>query len=236
MKHFNIYCDESCHLEHDHLGVMVLGAIWCPKYKAHEIFKDIREIKAGHNLSKEFEIKWTKVSASKIEFYLELVDYFFNSDFLHFRALVVPDKSQLRHADFGQDHDTWYYKMYFDMLKIIITPHDKFRIFVDYKDTHGSRKIAKLHEVLCNNQYDFSREIIEEVQLVRSHEVELIQLADLLIGAIAYVNRNLQASQGKLRIVERIRELSGYSLTKTTLVSEPKLNLFIWRVQEAHNA
>ena len=27
---FNIYCDESCHLEHDRQQVMVLGAIWCP--------------------------------------------------------------------------------------------------------------------------------------------------------------------------------------------------------------
>jgi hypothetical protein len=30
---FNVYCDESGHLEHDPLGVMVLGAIWCPQEK-----------------------------------------------------------------------------------------------------------------------------------------------------------------------------------------------------------
>lgn len=27
---FNIYCDESCHLENDHQRVMVLGAVWTP--------------------------------------------------------------------------------------------------------------------------------------------------------------------------------------------------------------
>lgn len=27
---FNIYCDESSHLENDHQKVMVLGAVWCP--------------------------------------------------------------------------------------------------------------------------------------------------------------------------------------------------------------
>jgi hypothetical protein len=26
---FNVYCDESCHLEHDRQKVMVLGAIGC---------------------------------------------------------------------------------------------------------------------------------------------------------------------------------------------------------------
>ena len=32
---FNVYCDESCHLEHDRQKVMVLGAIWCPLEKAN---------------------------------------------------------------------------------------------------------------------------------------------------------------------------------------------------------
>ncbi|MCL0066152.1 DUF3800 domain-containing protein, partial [Dehalococcoidia bacterium] len=27
---YNIYCDESYHLEHDHQEIMVLGALWCP--------------------------------------------------------------------------------------------------------------------------------------------------------------------------------------------------------------
>ncbi|NHQ60865.1 DUF3800 domain-containing protein [Chlorobium sp. BLA1] len=27
---FNIYCDESCHLENDRHKAMVLGAVWCP--------------------------------------------------------------------------------------------------------------------------------------------------------------------------------------------------------------
>lgn len=33
----NIYCDESGHLEKDNIPVMVLGALWCDKSKAHEI-------------------------------------------------------------------------------------------------------------------------------------------------------------------------------------------------------
>ena len=30
---FNIYCDESRHLEHDRQKVMVLGDVWCPLEK-----------------------------------------------------------------------------------------------------------------------------------------------------------------------------------------------------------
>ncbi|MCK4356448.1 DUF3800 domain-containing protein, partial [Candidatus Bipolaricaulota bacterium] len=68
---FNIYCDESCHLEHDRQKVMVLGAVWCPFEKARETAQAIRAIKEKHGLGREFEIKWTKVSPGKIDFYID---------------------------------------------------------------------------------------------------------------------------------------------------------------------
>lgn len=55
----------------------------------------------------------------------------------------------------------------------------------------------KLEEVLRNDKYDFSKEIIKKVQQVRSHEVEILQLTDLLIGATAYSNRGLENSKPK---------------------------------------
>jgi len=229
---FNVYCDESCHLEHDHQPLMVLGAVWCPLEKAREISVHIRELKKSHGLSNTFEIKWTKVSQGQQAFYLDLLDYFFNNDDLHFRALVVQDKSRLQHELYEQTHDTWYYKMYFDMLKVILDPGACYRIYVDIKDTRSAAKISKLHDVLCNNIYDFERQIIERVQTVRSHEVELLQLADLLIGIISYVNRGLYGNSAKVALVERMRERSGYSLTKTTLLRENKVNLFMWRATE----
>lgn len=229
---FNIYCDESCHLEHDHQKVMVLGAVWCPLDRVREISLRLREIKTKHGMKPGFEAKWTKVSPAKQAMYLELVDYFFDDDDLHFRALVVPDKSKLRHEDFGQDHDTWYYKMFFDLLKVLLGPRSRYRIYLDIKDTRSAAKVTKLHEVLCNNLYDFEREIIERVQTVHSREVELLQLADLLIGVVAYANRGLSGNAGKEALVARIRERSSYALTQTTLLKEEKTNLFVWHASE----
>ena len=230
---YNIYCDESCHLENDRQPAMVLGAVWCPLDKTREISVRIREIKRKHGLPADFEVKWTKVSAAKSRFYLDLLDYFFDDDDLHFRALVVPDKAKLDHSAFpGQDHDTWYYKMYFDMLKVILSPKGRYRIYLDIKDTRGAEKVRKLHDVLCNNLYDFSREIVERVQLVHSHEIEQLQLADLLIGSVSYVNRGLHGNAGKVVLVDRLRQRSGYTLERTTLLREDKVNLFRWRAQE----
>jgi len=228
---YNIYCDESCHLQNDHQQAMVLGAIWCSLEKTKEISTRLREIKLRHGLSQNFEVKWTKVSQAKLLFYQDLIDYFFDDDDLHFRALIVPDKSKLRHNDFAQDHDIWYYKMYFDMIKVLLNPTDNYRIYLDIKDTRSNDKIKKLHDVLCNNVYDFKHEIITRIQTIRSHEVEQLQLADLLIGAVSYINRGLSENKAKLALIERIQQRSQYSLTRTTLLRGDKFNLFRWTAQ-----
>jgi hypothetical protein len=122
--------------------------------------------------------------------------------------------------------------MYFEMLKVIFRPDAHYRIYMDIKDTRGAEKVAKLHDVLCNNMYDFSRQVIERLQLVHSHEIEQLQLADLLIGAISYWNRGLQENAGKMAVIQRMQKRSGYSLTRSTLFREEKINLFRWPATE----
>ncbi len=229
---YNVYCDESSHLENDHQSVMVLGAVWCSLEKVREISTRLREIKERHGLKPDFEIKWTKISPAKQQFYLDVLDYFFDDDDLHFRALVIPDKTKLRHTDFVQTHDDWYYKMYFSMLKVILAPEASFRIYLDIKDTRSEAKIRKLHNFLCDHVQDYERRIVERLQSVRSHEVAILQLADLLIGAVNYVNRNLQTSAAKTAVVNRLRERSHYNLTRSTLPRESKVNIFVWKAQE----
>jgi hypothetical protein len=118
------------------------------------------------------------------------------------------------------------------MLKVIFRPGARYRIYLDIKDTRSAPKVAKLRDVLCNNLYDFSREIIERIQMVHSHEVEQLALVDLLVGAVAYANRELSGSSAKEMLVERMRQRSNYRLTLTTLLQEDKVNLFRWQAME----
>lgn len=231
---YNIYCDESCHLEHDHKPVMVLGAVWCRADKSKEVAVRLREIKRRHGISPDYEIKWVRVSPAKLQLYLDLVDYFFDDDDLHFRAYIAA-KEGLRHDDFDQDHDTWYFKMYFHMLALILDPESRYRIYLDVKDSRSAAKVTKLHEVLCNSIYDFQHEIIERVQTVESRQVEQIQLADLIIGAVSYANRHLSTSPAKTAIVNRIQERSRYNLLANTLMRAQKLNLFHWQPRGHEN-
>ena len=235
----NIYCDESCHLENDNEKIMALGAVYCPASKKSEIFQILSELKKKHNLIPKnkknlndnrayYELKWNKVSLAKINYFKDVLDYFFADDDLHFRVLVVPNKSKLDYEKFNHTHDSFYYKMYFSMLKVILNPQRAHHIYIDIKDTRSREKVHKLEQVLRNDKYDYAKEIIKKVQQVRSHEVELIQLADLLTGAVAYVNRDLNGSKAKNLLIDHIRHRSKYSLIKSTLIREQKFNIFLW--------
>lgn len=211
---------------------MVLGALWCPADVSRGAAERLREIKTKHRLSRTFELKWSKVSPGQLPYYEDVLDYYLDATDLNFRALIVPDKAKLRHDKLNQTHDTFYYKMYFELLKQILAPKGAYRIYLDIKDTRSADKIRKLHEVLANNMYDFDREIVKRIQTVRSHQVEQIQLADFLIGLVAAANRARDLGPAKAHLIARMRERTGYSLDKTTLLSERKVNLFRWTPSE----
>lgn len=235
MSNFNIYCDESCHLEHDHINVMVLGAVWCPQDAVREINKRVREIKKQNGVSTTAEMKWTKISPAKVQLYTDFVNYFFDDERMHLRAVIIPDKGSLDHERFGQTHDDWYYKMYFEMLKQILTREDLYDIYIDIKDTRSNHKAQKLREVLSNANYDFQQKIVRRLQPIRSEEVEIMQLVDILIGALGYANRKFTDSHvkstAKLAIIELIKKRSGCTLQKSTLLREEKFNLFMWEAR-----
>ena len=227
----HIYCDESCHLENDGMKAMVLGALWCSAERQKFLSRKVKALKALHGLPPTLEIKWVKVSPGKLPFYQAVLDLFFDEPLLHFRGLVVPDKQLLNHGRFAQSHDDFYYKQWYTLLNRLIDPEKRYRIFLDIKDTQGRRKVAKLRDVLCNANYDFDRSIIDSIEQVQSHDVPLLQLADLLIGALSYVHRDLHGSPAKQALVAHIRQRSGLTLEQSSLWRAEKFNLLVWRAQ-----
>lgn len=215
-KTFNIYCDESCHLENDHKAFMFLGYISCayPQVRLHT--KRIKEIKADHNFYAE--IKWNKVNDTKLAFYIELLEYFFSND-LRFRAIGV-DKSKVRCDAFGKTYDDLYYTMYYQLLYNKIDFDYKYNVYLDIKDTLSAYKVRKLHDILNHRFPAFNN-----VQNIRSEESLLLQLADFILGAISYNKNDVdKKSNAKRIIIDKIRKHSGSNIDATTY--NDKLNLF----------
>jgi hypothetical protein len=195
---------------------------------AGELATRLREIKAAQGLPKTAELKWGKVSPHWLPVYERVVDYLFHDSALSFRA-VVAHKADLNHDAFDQTHDDWYYKMYYLLLAHLLESQHDYRVYLDIKDTRGGPKVRHLQEVLCNGMYDFNEQSLRSIQTVRSHEVQAIQLVDVLIGAVGFANRQIEApSAAKAALVGQIELRSGKPLSRSTPPRESKFNVFHW--------
>lgn len=215
-KTFNIYCDESCHLENDHKPYMFLGKISVAYNQVKLHTESIQELKRKHHFYAE--IKWTSVSKSKLRFYEELIDYFFSTD-LQFRAIGVA-KAQINNGAFNQTYDDFYYKMYYYLLNHNLNSLYTYNVYLDIKDTLSAFKVNKLKEVL-NAKFG----VFRNLQNIRSHESLLLQLTDLIMGAISYHhNDEKKLNPAKVKLIEKIKMHAGTGLDRTNY--SDKLNLF----------
>jgi hypothetical protein len=118
------------------------------------------------------------------------------------------------------------------MLRNILKPSHNYNIYLDIKDTRSAQKLAGLKDILCNNFYDFTREMIGNMQNIHSHESEILQLADLFIGAISYYNRNLKGNIAKENIIKNIIYHAGQDISRASPPWVEKFNLFIFTPSE----
>lgn len=234
MQDFSIFCDESCHLEKDESNVMFLSAIWCPKSEIIRISNEIKKIQ--YEFNKTSEIKWVKIAPADIEFYIKLVEYFYSERNLFFRVVIVNNKNKLNHNIFNNgSHDEFYYKMYYILLEKIIVSSNKYKVYIDKKDSRSSLRCDELKKILRNHKKDFDGECLEDIRVVSSHQIRILQLADLLMGAVAYENRNLKGNKAKEKIVEIIKNKSNLDLKKTTSLYYKKFNVFSFTPEEPKN-
>jgi hypothetical protein len=194
---------------------MFLGSVSCAYNQVKRHTERIKELKDKHKFNAE--IKWTNVSKSKLRFYEELIDYFFDTD-LKFRTVGV-DKSKINYEAHGKTYDEFYYTIYYYLLNKV-DPAYNYNVYLDIKDSLSANKVNKLKEIL-NTKLG----VFRNIQNIRSHESILMQLADFIMGAISYYHNNIEKSNSsKMKLIMKIKQHSGIELDKTNY--SDKLNLF----------
>lgn len=216
---YNFYCDESCHLRNDGKQFMILGYISAPYNKVKKFKEDIKSLRLKHRNS--LEVKWTHLSQWNYPFYSELLDLFFDRTDIRFRAIIV-DKSKYIADKCDNDYDKFYYLMYYQLIYHMLDVGYNYNVYLDIKDDLSTYRIEELKKIL-----NVQMGVIEKIQHVRSHELDILQLCDLFIGAISYnLNDSNKISQPKLRLIAKLKNLSGTDLENTTYKSMRKFNLF----------
>lgn len=222
---YNLFVDESCHLEHDKIPVMCIGYTKVPVAAYEELSEAFKKLKHKHR--SHAEIKWNKFSSTRLPLYKYIVDFFFSNP-IEFRCVLVKFKDRLNHEDFNQgSHDNFYYKLIYFLLRPN-PPGVQYRVFLDIKDTRGKARLKKIEEIFQNHHRGDSPFV--QFQHIRSHDNFFFEITDLFIGAIAYKTRqemgNIDHHPARTEFINYLEERSGFHINEGTPQWESKFNIF----------
>ncbi len=215
-KTFNLYCDESTHLVNDGMPYMIISYISVAHNQLKVHNQHLNMLKKKYHV--KGEIKWNSVSRSKYLFYSSILEYFFATD-IKFRAVIV-DKSQIDETREQFTHTDFYFRMYYQLLYHKLNPEYVYNIYLDIKDTCSQDKLKTLSDILGK------KITIRNLQFIRSYESYMMQLADLIMGAINYHLRGMEKVSAKKDLIKTIESHTHINLTESTPKIAEKFNLF----------
>jgi len=117
--------------------------------------------------------------------------------------------------------------MFYVLLNVIIKGNSEYNLYLDIKDTQGNEKVKELKRIL--NIASVEDVTVSKAQQIRSHEVELMQVTDLLAGALSYYHRNLSGNEGKEKLIKQIENSIGKNMFTSSTVDEDKFNVLVWK-------
>lgn len=220
--HYNIYCDESRHTSDPSDNYMIIGAISCPREHKRAVVHAIHKLKAKHHAQGEFG--WKRLSPNREAFYRELLELFSNDDQLELRVLVAHRRT-LEHESNDGDKELGFYKNYYQMLVHWLKPGSAYHVYLDWQQNSAQHRFANLRFYLQRKLSGRAR--IECLEPITSHNQPLIELTDLLIGAIGYAWNKRSTSEVKVNFCIEFAKVVGLpSLDVATAANRQKVNIF----------
>jgi len=238
-----IYCDESGESNR----FMVLGGIIIPEKSLSVFNSTMNRYRKETNINAE--LKWTKVSKGKLNEYKSFVDYFFalnNTDTIHFRSLIV-DTHKLDHGTYsGGNRELGFYKFYYQLLlhcfgkEYCKGSHDKFMVFLDHRSSMKKFPLTDLRKILNNglrSKYSIDFSPFVSVQPKDSKHTEMIQLTDIILGAVGYrrngFNLLAEPNSGKNQLSKYILDKSGFgSFERDTPRGQQRFTIWNFKLRE----
>ena len=220
---YNVYCDESRHTSDPSDRYMVIGAVSIPREHKRALVAEIHRLRAVYATQGEFG--WKRLSPNKASFYWGVLDLFLRTPDLQFRCVVV-DRTVLDDETYNAgDQELGFYKLYYQMLVHWLSPQCKYWIYLDSQNTREKGRFATLRDILRRRLT--GRAQIVSMEPAESSELELMQLTDLLIGAVGYAFNGRGTSPIKVEFVQAVAAaLERPTLAVSTVPTESKFNVF----------
>jgi len=224
MKKYNIYCDESS-INNKNLLFMWIWAIQVEREYKNIVLKNLKELKKQYNYN--IEIKWRKVSPKTKDFYLSLVNFFFDNNLSFYSILINKEKLNLKDYH-NNDEELAFYKYYYFLMKNRFISWNDYYLYLDHRIKKDKDRIKKMSEFFeYESQLRQENFNIKHIWEYDSNIHLLIQLADFFIWAVCYQNNDLNNSETKKEILNLIiQRLWKNDLKFASNLHDEKFNIF----------
>ena len=214
---FHIYCDESRQVED---RFMIFGGIIV---SFDDLAKTEQSISTKRNDTQLFgELKWTKISNERCDGYRDFVDLFFvkaKSGLIAFKSVVFDTSHIDYHTYHGGSKEIGFYKLWYQFLLYAFKDYCtssqcRWKVFLDERSS--SYSLSEFKTILnkgIRTKYNLSADIVRSVEPIKSHNAPILQIADILMGAIGFQMNDYhlrpQARIAKINIAHYISEKAG---------------------------
>lgn len=228
---YHIYCDESRQTQDRFMllgGLILLASDENDMAERFRSFRQEREMYA--------ELKWTKVSGQKLTEYQAFVDIFFDvweQGRTHFHAMAL-DTQKINHRKYNKgDAELGFYKFYYQLLLRRFgdwyydnKEEQRFIVYLDYRTT--KYKLGALQLILnrgMQKEYKARTKPFVSIEPLDSHHSEMIQLTDVLMGAIGFQKNGYhlrtETKEAKKLLAAYIAERAGLPNLQDGTGNEP---------------
>lgn len=209
---------------------MLIGGLWVPWHEELAVRAALLGVRAKHQL--RAEMKWTKVSRKMLPAYTDFVNVLFEHCSLRFKCIVL-DTHILDYRTFHQgDRELGFYKFYYLLISRNLDYRCQYWLYTDELRNRKSNRLETLQLTVNRwwRKYRADEDPLVHVEPRRSHDDDLIQLNDILLGATAYHWNQHTGSEPKVALAAHIAErLKRPSLRIATRPGATKFNVWKWQ-------
>lgn len=219
MDKIYIFCDESCQESHK---FMLIGGIAIKSDLVQSFDQAIEQMRQETNMHKE--LKWTKVTQQKLAEYKRFIDLLF--DWIDARKVsfhcMILDNTKIDQRRFGGSYELGFHKFVYQLLLHGFAKRygKSNNLYVHLDQRQKGYDLNDLRRILNNGvkkRLRNDRRPFRLVEPANSKNVAAVQMADLVLGALAYRknDRHLLAGTKQAKI-----DLSAHVIKRASVKAD----------------
>jgi hypothetical protein len=206
--HLKIFADET----HNQTGEPKdsFGAIICSEARENLVRKKILDLRKRNNYY--HEIKWSKLKNHNADVYREFADVFFSDRYMKLKILQCIYNSDYKLWEKGKRK---FIKTYWLFLSRITSIYNKYQVYCDHLSSVNQSDWNSISYLINARRRDSARIKGRNIQVIRdvdSHNNDMIQLVDLLLGAYSTNSTTPNSPKRWLQdyVKDRLRETERF--------------------------